>query len=102
MAEVSSIEQFVECFASTGVYPPVLMKHSISDLSGRSHSVCHFLGIHELSIGFTLTPMAARRVIIGHISRDDKVFQEEDALTRSNSLWFAEVKDGSISAAESP
>ena len=46
----------------------------ISDLSGRSHSVRHFLRIDELSIGFTLTPMAARRVIIGHVSSDDKLF----------------------------
>ena len=44
--------------------------------------------------------MAARRVIIGHVSGDDELFQEEDALTRSNSLWFAEVKDGFISAAD--
>ena len=56
----------------------------ISDLSGRSYSVCHFLRIDELSIGFTFTPMAARRVIVGHVGCDDKLFQEEDALTRGN------------------
>src|SRR5664279_5877930 len=67
---------------------PICLQQSgsaeISDLSGRSHSVCHFLRIDELSIGFTLTPMAARRVIVRHVSGDDKLFQEEDALTRGN------------------
>jgi hypothetical protein len=28
--------------------------------------------------------MAARRVIVGHVGCDDKLFQEEDALTRGN------------------
>src|SRR5271157_5623817 len=56
----------------------------IRDLCGRSHSVCHFVRIDELGIGFTLTPMAARRVIVRHVGCDDKLFQEEDALTRGD------------------
>jgi len=56
----------------------------ISDLSDRSYSVCHFLGIHELSIGLALTPVASCRVIVRHLGRNNKLFQELDALSRSD------------------
>ena len=39
-------------------------------------------------------------MIIGHVGCDYKLFQGEDALAPSHSLWFAEVKDGFISAAD--
>jgi len=32
--------------------------------------------------GFTLSPMAARGVIVRRVGCNDKLFQEEDALTR--------------------
>ena len=70
------------------------------DPSGRWHSVRHFLGIDELSVGFTLTPMAARRVIVRHIGCDDKLFQEEDALARGHASSDHEDKVIQIVPAE--